>query len=482
PDQGIAGRNSSRTMSRAWSSRRVLLSGFGAARREAARSRPRVWLWFDHIGPIDSAMPSKTHTGRPVSFFATAAREWRRRDRRKLSSTSKHPGLPAGRAESFPVSGELCLRATTATTLCLRSSSRLLASGSGALRCLPSLRPLLQIEVLVPCALPGRLARCCCVGRLGRRHLGPLLASLHPEIPSAKTGGNRTIPPLLDPYVGPSEPSADILARDPVGLGAQREGVIGVHPALLHVAENRGQVVMLLQRPVSIVGARRHHRKRRVDPRQKFGFQVVVGLLQGGHSRYTHALHQPVLRRQESALHPPFRLRAVRRYPGDRQLLQCPADLRRWQFFPALPQSTAVSFRFLRSLKDRRFVGVERQWPLVLLQIAFQQVHVLHGGVAGHKSREPPAGRIVDHVDQQNLFPAPFQPVVRARIPLHQFAKSAPPRTPFMDLLEALLPRLPQFGPDHPLPHRLPAHSNVVLLGQVLRGQRRPEPPVHWPR
>src|ERR1039457_5735773 len=87
-------------------------------------------------------------------------------------------------------------------------------------------------------------------------------------------------------------------------------------------------------------------------------------------------------------------LPSVRRYPGDCQLLQCPADLRRWQFFPALPQSTAVSFRFLRSLKDRRFVGVERQWPLVLLQIAFQQVHVLHCGVAGHKSREPPAGRI----------------------------------------------------------------------------------------
>src|ERR1035441_981480 len=57
-----------------------------------------------------------------------------------------------------------------------------------------------------------------------------------------------------------------------------------------------------------------------------------------------------------------------------------------------------------------------------------------------------------------------------------------PPRTPFMNLLDALLPRLPQLGPDHPLPHRLPAHRNVVLLGQILRGQRRPEPPVHRPR
>src|ERR1035437_4721169 len=135
-------------------------------------------------------MPPQTHSEDLPRSSEAAAAEWRRRDRRKLSSTSKHPGLPAGRAESFPVSGELCLRAATAATLCLRSS-RLLASGSGALRCLPSLRPFLQIEVLVPCALPGRLARCCCVGRLGRRHLGPLLASLHPEIASAKTGGHR---------------------------------------------------------------------------------------------------------------------------------------------------------------------------------------------------------------------------------------------------------------------------------------------------
>src|SRR6202023_2860512 len=46
PDRGIAGRNSSRTMRGAWSSRRVLLPGLGADRREAARSRPRVWFCF----------------------------------------------------------------------------------------------------------------------------------------------------------------------------------------------------------------------------------------------------------------------------------------------------------------------------------------------------------------------------------------------------------------------------------------------------
>src|ERR1017187_10374640 len=192
-------------------------------------------------------MPPQTHSEDLPRSSEAAAAEWRRRDRRKLSSTGKHPSLPAGRAESFPVSGELCLRATSAAP-CVRSSD-LLASGSRSLRCLPGLRPLLQIEVLVPCALLGRLAPCCFPGGLGRRHLGPLLASLHPEIASAKASGNRAIAPLFDPYVSSAESSTDVLAHDPVGLGAQREGVIGVHPALLYVAENRVQIVMLLQRP-----------------------------------------------------------------------------------------------------------------------------------------------------------------------------------------------------------------------------------------
>src|ERR1039457_3159717 len=130
PDQGIAGRNSSRTMSRAWSSRRVLLPGHGAARREAARSRPRVWLWFDHIGPIDSAMPSKTHTGRPVSFLAVAESSgeegivadppWRLRN---------HPAYQPVVRRVSRYKANFCLRATSAATQCL-SSSRLLASGS----------------------------------------------------------------------------------------------------------------------------------------------------------------------------------------------------------------------------------------------------------------------------------------------------------------------------------------------------------------
>src|SRR5687767_8696552 len=59
------------------------------------------------------------------------------------------------------------------------------------------------------------------------------------------------------------------------------------------------------------------------------------------------------------------------------------------------------------------------------------------------------------------------------------FAIPAPSRPPFMNLLHALLPRPPQFRLHHPLPYRLPAHLDIVLLGQILRRQRRPKSPVH---
>ena len=53
---------------------------------------------------IDSAMPEKRILGASVWFVAVAEKEWRGRDRRKFSRTrKKSPGLPAGRAESFPV-------------------------------------------------------------------------------------------------------------------------------------------------------------------------------------------------------------------------------------------------------------------------------------------------------------------------------------------------------------------------------------------
>ena len=65
PDRGIAGRHSSRTMSRAHSSSRgVLYRAWGADQREAAPPLGFEMFWFcflvlNSIGPIDSAMPGK---------------------------------------------------------------------------------------------------------------------------------------------------------------------------------------------------------------------------------------------------------------------------------------------------------------------------------------------------------------------------------------------------------------------------------------
>src|ERR1039458_9785662 len=52
-------------------------------------------------------------------------------------------------------------------------------------------------------------------------------------------------------------------------------------------------------------------------------------------------------------------------------------------------------------------------------------------------------------------------------------------RGPGVDLLDLLLLPPPQFAAHHPLPHGLLARLDLVLLPQVFRRQRRPEPPVH---
>src|SRR5206468_10770886 len=60
-------------------------------------------------------------------------------------------------------------------------------------------------------------------------------------------------------------------------------------------------------------------------------------------------------------------------------------------------------------------------------------------------------------------------------VPLHQPPAPAPSRSPHVPLLH--LPPLhpPQPRPDQPLPQRLLAHLHLVVLGQVLAGQRGPE-------
>ena len=122
----------------------------------------------------------------------------------------KSPGLPAGRAESFPVQGELCLRATSACPMVIYDSSRLASEPCAACQTFgPFFKSKFWFHVLFCAGLTRRFL----LRWFGRRYLGLLLASLHPEIPSVKAGCHRTIPPLLHAYVGSPESRADILTQ-----------------------------------------------------------------------------------------------------------------------------------------------------------------------------------------------------------------------------------------------------------------------------
>jgi hypothetical protein len=73
---------------------------------------PRVWFGFDHIGPIDSAMPPKTHIEAPRYLLEQEA-SGSEGIVANSHLTRESPSLPAGRSESFPVKGVPCLRATS---------------------------------------------------------------------------------------------------------------------------------------------------------------------------------------------------------------------------------------------------------------------------------------------------------------------------------------------------------------------------------
>jgi hypothetical protein len=88
-------------------------------------------------------------------------------------------------------------------------------------------------------------------------------------------------------------------------------------------------------------------------------------------------LHQAVLSGLKSALHSSLRLRTVRRNPGDPQLLQRPADLRRRQLLPLLARAAPVPLRFHRGLKQGRLVGVVTQRPPMLLYVPLAYSKVL---------------------------------------------------------------------------------------------------------
>ena len=100
-------RNSSRTMRRAWSSRRVLLPGPRGRPTGGGRFPPRVWFWFWPHRTDRFRHALKTHTGRSVSFFPFGTRvKVARRDRRKFSLTIQEtPALPSRSCGEFPGKG-----------------------------------------------------------------------------------------------------------------------------------------------------------------------------------------------------------------------------------------------------------------------------------------------------------------------------------------------------------------------------------------
>src|SRR5580704_14516622 len=89
-----------------------------------------------------------------------------------------------------------------------------------------------------------------------------------------------------------------------------------------------------------------------------------------------------------------------------------------------------------------------------------------------------PAGGIVDHADQIQLSPALFKPRMLAGVPLHQLAASGASLAPRMDFLHSLVPSLPKPGFDHPRPHRFASYCDLMMLAQVLAGQRWSEPAI----
>jgi hypothetical protein len=107
PDQGITGRNSSADDEKERDPPGAFFD-LSPGPTSGRRDGPASGFGFDLVFALetpsdqkDSAMPQKTHTGRPV--LIAAGIEWRGRDRRKCSRAVKSPGLPAGCAEHFPV-------------------------------------------------------------------------------------------------------------------------------------------------------------------------------------------------------------------------------------------------------------------------------------------------------------------------------------------------------------------------------------------
>ena len=100
--------------------------------------------------------------------------------------------------------------------------------------------------------------------------------------------------------------------------------------------------------------------------------------------------------------------------------------------------------------------------------------HVLWCRVAFHEAAPAPTGSI-DHPHQIAHRPPSFQPVVFRGVPLHQLAEPAPPGSPPMHFHRPLRLARPHSGLAHPTAQRLFAHLDLMTLGPLFGGKRRPE-------
>ncbi len=86
---------------------------------------------------------------------------------------------------------------------------------------------------------------------------------------------------------------------------------------------------------------------------------------------------------------------------------------------------------------------------------------------------------VVDHVDQVQFLSSALQPVVLARVPLHQFSSATSPRSPLVHRLDALPASAPQSRGHHELPQRFAADLQAVFALQILARQRRSEASIY---
>src|ERR1019366_1713736 len=127
-------------------------------------------------------------------------------------------------------------------------------------------------------------------------------ATAHAHVASLELHRDGLVQALLDAHPGLAHACPNIPAVDLIDLCVIPHGVVVRHLALFHVAQDRRQIVLFAQGPVSIGGVGRLHGQGLVPPRQVFFLQVRIGLLEGTRPGHPQPFHQAVLRRQKLAL------------------------------------------------------------------------------------------------------------------------------------------------------------------------------------